>query len=224
MTQSVSFFDRLWPQVSSLVIALILFFVGVLVDRMRRRKKEKKLYVSLLRSIYYDYKKNLDLLCQLHAYLFLAILPSFSLELSRKDALVQTLVPVCLNFKLLDNISDGYFELVHIQNRLDHLSRSAATDKWSPLLRGTYQLIHNDIRFVFGIMKLIAQEMRRIDPTGSSISSPSEDDLKERFDKWQQDPDIVKISQRSGADLSTRERFYEEGFSLRTEQSGCEEP
>ena len=222
--QSNSFLGTYLPHGLSFITALTVFGIGIWSDRKSKRKKRENLYLSLLRSIHYDYKKNLDSLCQLHAYLFLAVLPSFSLELSRKDALVQTLIPVCFNFELLDRISDGYFELVHIQNRLNHLPRAAGTDRWTHLLVGTRQLIHNDIMFIFKISGLISEEMRMRARKAEGFPHLPEDYLKQKFDEWQKNSDIIAIARQQETDLLERSKFYHEGVGSETQASGSVPP
>lgn len=109
----------LLPALFSSIVIICIFIIEKRRERKKERENQKKLYLSVLRTIYCDFKKNLDLMCQLHAYLYVKLAPSFSLELSWRGALIETLVPVCLNFSLLDSIYDGYFELIHIQARVD---------------------------------------------------------------------------------------------------------
>jgi hypothetical protein len=223
-TQSISFFDRLWPQVCSLVIALFILFVGLLVDRSRQKKRQKKLYVSILRSIHYDYKKNLDLLCQLHAYLFVEVLPSFSMELSRSTALVQNLVPVCLNFSLLDRISHGYYELRHIQDRLDVVRKTFGSIRYDPLRRGTQALIHNDIRVIFEILLEINTEIRQKGDKSTGVEPPGDDYLTMKYGEFQNDPEVTAIAKKGNINLSTRDRFDLSTPLPKTRASGNEEP
>ena len=222
--QSVSLLQIALTAASSLIVALIGLYVGLRVDRSRQRKKQKKLYVYVLRSIYYDYKKNLDLQCQLHAYLFVKILPSFSLELSRKTALVQALVPVCLNFNLLDRISDGYFELVHVQRRLDQLQQSYHSAGFEFLRSGTYTLINNDIRLIFGILLEIIDEVRQRSDKSEGIDRLPEDYLTRKFEEFQNDQGVLSRAKGQKIDLSRRDRFDLVKSGLDAEASGSAPP
>jgi len=218
--QSISFFQIFWPAVSSLIVALILFLIGLLVDRRNQKKKQGKLYISVLRSIHYDYKKNLGLLCQLHAYLFVRILPSFTLELSRKDELLKTLIPICLNFNLLDHVSDGYFELVHIQRRLDQVIQSYQSTKFESLLFGAYSLINIDIRKIFGVLSEIIEEVNKRSDKSEGIDKLPEHYLTQKFEEFQNNPDISSTAKDQHIDLSKRDRFDSFAFGGKTQASG----
>jgi len=222
LNQSISFFGIFWPAFSSFVAALILFGIGLWINRWRQKRKQEELYVSILRSIHYDYRKNLDLLCQLHAYLFVRILPSFKLELSRKDELLKTLIPICLNFNLLDRISEGYFELVHIQRRLDQVIQSYGSSEFESLLRGTHTLMNIRIQFIFEILSEIIDEIR--EKGGNGIVQLPEDYLEKKFEEFQKDPEILSAAKAQGIDLSRRNRFYLNFPMLKTQASGSANP
>jgi hypothetical protein len=189
----------------------------------KKRENQKRLYLSVLRAIYCDFKKNLDLMCQLHAYLYVKLAPSFSLELSWKGALIETLVPVCLNFSLLDSIYDGYFEFIHIQTRVDQYRQSYGNPLYDTLRKGAYALINNDIRRIFGILSEIAEEINTRSVTEERIDKLPEDYLTKKFQEFQEDPDVVSGATRQGIDLSNRDRF--DGVPvLKTQPSGSEMP
>ena len=156
----------------------------------------------------------------MHAYLFVRILPSFTLELSRKDELLKTLIPICLNFNLLDRISEGYFELVHIQRRLDQVIQSYGSSELESLLRGTYALINIRIQFIFEILLEIIDEIRKRGGRGKGIAQLQEGYLRCKFEEFQNDPEILPIAKRKGIDLSKRDRFDSFAFGEKTQASG----
>jgi hypothetical protein len=221
-TQSIGLFEKFRPDLSSLVVGLVLFVVALLVNRWIQSKRQKKSYSSVLRSIYSDFKKNLDLLCQLHSYLFVEVVPSFSLELSRSAASVQNLAPVCLNFGLLDRISHGYYELRHIQERLDVVRGSFGSLEYDPRRRGTHALIHNDITIIFQILSEINTEIRENSDKSARVDPLADDYLTKKFEEFQKDPQLVAIAREKNINLSSRPMFDRPQPLPKTQASGNE--
>jgi hypothetical protein len=221
--QGSNFLQILLPTLISSVVIISIFVIDKIIQRIRTRRNQKRLYLSVLRAIYYDFKKNLDLMCQLHAYLYCKLLPSFSLELSWKGALIETLVPVCLNFSLLNRIYYGYFELVHIQTRVDQYRESYGNRLNDTLRKGTYALINNDIKRIFGILSEIAKEVNTKAASKERIDELPEDYLAEKFREFQEDLDVMSTATKHEIDLSKRERF--DGLPApETQASGNEVP
>jgi hypothetical protein len=222
--QGSNFLQILLPTLISSVVIIIIFIIDKRIERKKARSNQKRLYLSVLRAMYCDFRKNLDLMCQLHTYLYSKLQPSFSLELSWKDALIETLVPVCLNFSLLDRIYYGYFELVHIQARLDQYRQSYGNQLNDTLRKGAYALINNDIRRIFGILSEIAEEVNTRSVTEERIDKLPEDYLAKKFQEFQQDRDIISAATRNGIDLRNRDRFDVDISIVKTQPSGNEMP
>jgi hypothetical protein len=109
------------PPLATLGSALLVFFLTRNYDKRKEKYRRDNIYRALLHFIYMDLKKNIELLVQMHACLLEKSYPSFQLQLSQKDALLNAIIPVCCDWNLIEKIRNAYYELEHVQSRINQL-------------------------------------------------------------------------------------------------------
>lgn len=189
------YLEYLIPQIITLVIGIISFFISQLYMKCLDRKRAEEKYLGNLKVILEEIKHNLDLECQLHAYLYVNILPTFSLSFFIADKIFSELFTVCFNYDLLKQIFYKYFEYKHIQNRIDETCAKAkevedimtgdSTSEKKEVLKsiyeskllGTLSLIHGDIKNSYKLYNNIVIEITAREKN-SLINCLSDDYLK----------------------------------------------
>jgi hypothetical protein len=107
---------------------------------------------------------------------------------------------------------------------LEQFRQAYGTQHIDTLRRGTYALITNDIRRIFGILSEIAQEVNTRSVSGERIDKLPEHYLAKKFQEFQQDRDVVSVATRNGIDLRNRDRFDVDIPIVKTQPSGNEMP
>jgi hypothetical protein len=79
------------PGAVSLFAAILSFFLSQLYFRRLDRNRDQKEYYSILKVVAEEVKRNLHLECQLHAYLYVALMPTFGLSFVVSDYLFKDL-------------------------------------------------------------------------------------------------------------------------------------
>src|SRR5271157_2732430 len=77
------------PGLVSLFVAIISFLISQRYFRHKDEKAKEEDYYSILTAISQEVKHNLDLECQIHAYLYVKILPTFTLLFFSSDNLFK---------------------------------------------------------------------------------------------------------------------------------------
>jgi hypothetical protein len=223
-TEDKWYLRYLLPALLTLLIGIISFFLSQIYMRSLDKKKAKIKYVGILKVLSEEIKRNLDLECQLHAYLYVDILPTFGLSFFITDKMFSELTSVCLNYDLLKKIFHKYFEYHHIQNRLDITIQSARDlenvkgDSYELLLRknryasekgGTYLLIQGNIKGSFEIYNEIIREIKKYDKVSKLSELPS-NYLEIKYYEFQKHPDVLSvIEHRLSKDyLEKRDKFF----------------
>lgn len=215
------------PALLTLMIGILSFFLTQMYLRRIDDNKAKDKYVGILKVLSEEIKRNLDLECQLHAYLYVGIIPTFGLSFFITDNIFSDLTSVCINYDLLKKIFHKYFEYRHIQNRLDKTSRAAeelyeakkdnsdqtrltyASWYYSDEKEGTYLLIQGNIKGSFEIYNEIVREINSYDKKSYLFELPN-DYLEKKYYEFQTHPDIVKATEHKfGKDyLGKRDKFF----------------
>jgi hypothetical protein len=220
------------PAVLYLIIGIVSFFLSQIGIRHIDKRRSREKYLGYLRVIRADIKRNLDLFCQLHAYLYVRAVPTFQLTLFVGGEIFSGISTICLNYDLLDEIFYRYFDYRHIQNRLDRIleisnelneirSQSSINQdqkhrterELESQMGGTLMLIEGNIKYSFNSYNQITAEISLRDKK-SRLVELSNNYLKDKFEKFQTSPDVlaaVKYAEGQGRiiDLSKRPRFYE---------------
>jgi hypothetical protein len=220
------YIEYLLPAVFTLIVALMSFILSQVYFRYLDRRKAREKYVGILRVILDEVRRNLDLECQLHAYLYVNTLPTFGLSLFVTDRIFSQLTTVCLNFDLLKEIFRKYFEYRHIQNRVDRIirisneltqiksSRPVDHDREHNIERrlrsdrgGTISLIGGNVKLSFDLHNSIVDEINLLTKTNQISHLPS-NYLEEKYNQFQTDPDVVKAAELFNIDLSQRNSIF----------------
>jgi hypothetical protein len=221
----------LLPAFIALILAILSFFISQMYLRYLDKKRSREKYIGILRVLAEEIKRNLDLECQLHAYLFVGILPTFSLSFFITDKIFSELTAVCLNYDLLKEIFHNYFEYQHIQNRIDRMILIASerdeikkyqvVDRWTAMTalssvherynsesNSTIQLIQSDIKGSFILYNNIVGEINLRVERDKMIPLP-DNYLESKFIEFQTDPTVVTAAKEFNSNyLDKRELFY----------------
>lgn len=217
----------LLPSIFTLIIGVISFYLSQVYSKYLERKRAKEKYVGNLKVILEEIKRNLDLECQLHAYLYVGLLPTFGLSFFISDKIFTELSSVCLNYDLLKRIFQKYFEYRHIQNRIDKTIQKAKQieeviknepknqDKidlvdsmYQSERLGTIALIQGNIKGSYALHNSIVSEINDIEKNGH-IDSLQNNYLQLKYEEFQNESDINKAVQQNGIDMKKRGKFYE---------------
>ena len=225
----VWYLKYLLPYVLTLIFGIISFFLSQLYIRHLDRIRSRDKYLGYLRVIREEIKRNLDLMCQLHAYLYVRATPTFKLSFFVGDDMFSGISTICLNYELLNEIFYRYFDYRHIQDRLDKIikitndlkeirAHSAVDHEQEHLAErslesergGTIMLISGNTRVSFNTYNQITDELNSRNKRANLKKLP-DNYLKELYDKFQVDEAVVNAVKFYGdrADLSKRPKFYE---------------
>lgn len=221
----------LLPFIGSLIVGIISFILTQWIFRKRDKTRSRNKYVNFLMVIRFEIKRNIDLLCALHAYIYVDANPTFSLSNFVSGEIFSKLTSVCLNQKLLDEIFYRYFDYKHIQNRIDRIIRFSEELKVIKSMNsinhnqehaieaslrnergGAMQLIEGNIRVGFTTFNQITDEINLRDTKKNLKVLPSEY-LRKKYDEFQEAPNIKAIADRKrnnapNFDLNNRPKFY----------------
>ncbi|MEE9554031.1 MAG: hypothetical protein V3W18_07000 [candidate division Zixibacteria bacterium] len=221
----------LLPFIGSILIGVLSFSGSQLLFRIRDKTRSREKYSGYLRVIREEVKRNLDLLCQLHAYLYVRLFPTFNLSSFVNEEIFSRLTAVCLNHELLNKIFYRYFEYRHIRNRLDRIfklldefeeitfripinqdSKHAVERTLKNEIEGTIRLIGENIRASLKAYNEITVEINSRDKKGILEELPSVY-LQEKYDLFQKDDDVLRaeaeiIKLYPHLVLSKRPKFY----------------
>ena len=210
------------------VVALLVGFISFMSSQLWFRRKDKKQkeddYCSLLRVTAEEVKRNLDSECQMHAYFYVGLVPTFDLSFYVSDNVFQELTKICKNYDLLQQLYQKYFEYTHIQNRIQR-TRSIQDRLKSQILsgitptkkglaefqierQGTAALIHGNIHGSWNLYNSIIHELQTFNKH-EHLRSLELNYLDDKFEYFQNERDVVTVAQRKGVDLSQRERYYQ---------------
>lgn len=156
-----------------------------------------------------EVKRNLDLECQLHAYLFVYILPTFSLSFFITDRIFAELTTVCLNFDLLKKIFHKYFEYEHIQNRIDRITELSNEKSNAREFNGTWLLVNTNIKDSFNLYNKITNEINSFFKKEKLDELP-DSYLKKKYNQFQFDLPLLALAKKAKIDLNRRPKFKEE--------------
>lgn len=157
-----------------LVVAVIVFFLGRSVEQWVQRRRRQKNYEAWIRVVADEVHRNLRLLAQTDAYLWVGIIPSYSLSLFAPTHAFRELSLLSRHHSVLNDLFGLYYEYQHIQDRLSELLRlhqqriSAATqartgsasgsgrDPLPDLIEATRSLARNSIQGSFALHSKLA--------------------------------------------------------------------
>lgn len=105
-----------------LVVAVVAIFIGRAVQVYFQRRKRKRDYRALLRVVLEEIDRNIGLLVQIDAYLYVGIIPSFSLSLLAPTHVFRELLLAADDYGRISTVFDVYFEYQHIEDRLGQVS------------------------------------------------------------------------------------------------------
>lgn len=104
-----------------LVVAVFVLFLGIFLEQGLRRRRRQREYKAWLHVVADEVQRNLRLLAQTDAYLFVGIIPSYSLSLFAPAHAFQRLSILSRGKLQLRRIFTLYFEYEHIQSRISDL-------------------------------------------------------------------------------------------------------
>ncbi|MEG8947486.1 hypothetical protein [Rosettibacter firmus] len=216
----------LLPALFTLIVGIVSFLLSQLYLRHLDKKRSKDKYIGILKVLSEEVKRNLDLECQLHAYLYVRLLPTFGLSFFITEKIFAELTTVCLNYDLLKKIFHKYFEYRHIQNRLDKILTSYkeleetkkvrddsfnsifAATKYSSEINGTILLIQGNIKGSYELYNEIIREIHFYDDKAQVKELPSTY-LQIKYDEFQNDSAVKSSAKRIDLDyLDKREKFF----------------
>jgi hypothetical protein len=216
----------LLPSTLTLLIGIISFFLSQLLIRYLEKNKSREKYVGNLKIILEEIKRNLDLECQLHAYLYVQILPTFSLSFFITEKIFAELAEVCINYDLLKKIFHKYFEFRHIQNRIDKTITKAreleevlknepnnfrkiqmAGDIYDSERLGTILLIHGNIVGTYELYNSIIKEINGLEKN-NLIEYLPKDYLEMKFYEYQNDLETNSAAKTNQININERKNFY----------------
>ena len=216
----------LLPSILTLIVALISFWLTQLYFRNQNNKNMLNEYCDLLQYISSEVKRNLDLECQIHAYLFSGLLPTFRLTFFGLD-IFKELARVSLNNGLLNDIYQGYFYFQHIQDRIDltfkkdeiffelstTLPKEAnevkkAKKRYDSVKSGTEELIRGNVKESFELYNSILKELKKFKPNTNLILL-SEEYLEKKYIEYQKDRVVLEAAKMHGIDIRNRPRFVD---------------
>lgn len=206
----------------TLIIGIISFFLSQIYFRYRDKKKDKEEYLSLLSVTAEEVKRNLDSECQIHAYLYVNIMPTFELSFFVPANIFKELTRICDNYDLLKNLYQKYFEYRHIQDRIDRTKKindhigtiqiSGSTVRQN-LQRnfiaernGTTELIRGNIRGSLELYNFLIQELAK--SKRYRLNQLSIKYLDEKFDYFQTCNEVQTAAQQQNINLQERQRYY----------------
>lgn len=210
----------------TVLVALVLFIIYQMYFKRRDRNIRRKEYNGLLRILADDVMRNLNFECQLNAYVFVGIEPSFKLSFLPKDLIFKDLVTISDNYLLLNRIFTKYYELKHIQDRVNevYLKRTALTELISKKIvsgpefdraklmcddsrDGTTELIRGNIRGTFELYNEIVNEIEA-NCKKNKLKKLNVKILDELYDKHQNENVVMFVAKQENIDLTKRNKFY----------------
>jgi hypothetical protein len=218
------------PAILTLMIGILSFFLSQLYIRHLDKIRSREKYLGYLRVIREEIKRNLDLLCQLHAYLYVNAYPTFKLSFFVGDEIFSGISTICLNYELLNEIFYRYFDYRHIQNRLDRIQNirmelseiksQGAIDQYRKHnaegelrseIGGTIGLIEGNIAVSFNTYNQATDEMNIY--LKEKLTKLPVNYLNEKYDQFQVSPDVLGAlsilkSLDPNVNLDNRAKFY----------------
>ncbi len=220
----------LLPFLSGLIIGVISFLLTQIYFRYRDKNRARQQYIGYLRTIRDEIKRNLDLLCQLHAYLYVNGHPTFGLSSFVNEDIFSRLTVVCLNHELLNEVFYRYFDYRHIQNRLNriatirndlaeirsheavnHIRKHNAEGRLRSEIGGTIGLIEGNIAVSFNTYNQATDEMNIY--LKKKLSKLPVNYLKDKYDQFQISPDVLGAlsilkNLEPNVNLDNRAKYY----------------
>jgi len=200
-----------------LVGSLLTYYLGYRQDKNRKDAR----YSSLLLILKEETKHNLDLECQIHAYLYARLIPSFDLDLYFGNNLLLEFTNICIKQDVLKNLFRNYFEYTHIQQRLSSFrmpphsslgilevlpveSGEALSEVLTNDILGGAELVRRNIRRTLNFYNFIIDELHSIGIKGIRLT---ESYLTEMYEESQQIPDVINSATYQGIDLNDRPAY-----------------
>jgi hypothetical protein len=220
------------PSVITLFIGIVSFTISQIYFKRQERTRLKERYIGYLRVIGDEVKRNLDLMSQLHAYIYVGILPSFRLSDFVNSDVFGQLTTVCLNHDLLNGIFYQYFEYRHIQARIDrilnwkieldeiqaHSPKDFDRERYVEKsireeAEGTLKLIEQNIINSYNIFNRISTEIKTLDHK-IKITELHVEYLKKQYENYQTDKVVLDAAQKKSGmipifGLENRPKYYE---------------
>lgn len=202
----------------TLIVGVLAFFLSQVYFRYRDREKREKDYLSLLSVTAEEIKRNLDSECQMHAYLYVNIMPTFELSFFVPENIFKELTNICQNYDLLKNLFKKYFEYRHIQNRVgrtktlwDTLTNQPSPpqqmqQKYANERDDTAELIRGNIKGSFDTYNSIVAELKGLKE--HDLSALSERFLDERYDYFQNSTEVQTAATQQSINLQARKKYY----------------
>lgn len=201
----------------TLIVGVLSFFFAQLYFRRLDKNKKKKDYLSLLTVTAEEIKRNLDSECQMHAYLYVNIMPTFELSFFVPDNIFKELTNVCENYHILKNLYHKYFEYRHIQNRVNRTKTLLDTLIRQPLDPQIYrryenerddtaELIRGNIKGSFDTYNSIVQELK--DSKEHDLVALPDTYLDQKFDYFQNSPEVRAAATQHNINLQDRKKYY----------------
>lgn len=203
-----------------LFVAFAVFFLTQLVFRAHEARSRTNAYCSHLRVVASEVKKNLDLRCQLHAYFFVHLLPSFDMSLFAEKHVLPSLAAHSKNDALLRMVFNDYFECGHIQNRLqaartmklgptpDAIKAMLAKSAFDSYCDRSAEIINGSIQGALELYNAILAELQAM-KSACSLSPLALEYLDDRYDYFQTERFVMQAIERGHVDISQRPRHYE---------------
>jgi len=222
-----NWFDKyILQNLITLIIAVISFFLSQLYFRIKDKNLDIKKYLSHLKIIVEEIKRNLDFECQLHAYIYVNIMPTFGLSFFVSQNILYDFSRISKNYTILKALFAKYFEYNHIQNRINQLYEVAEKvaqlqadtttgaqtlqkwlDRYDNEKIGTLKLINGNIPGSLNLYNSIIEEISKYE-TQSEYKILESSYLDEKYDEYQADVDVVGSAQYSRIDLNNREKHH----------------
>ncbi len=149
---------------------------------------------------------------QIHAYLYVYLIPTFELANAAQTAFFPELVRLGRNAKLLETLFGTYFEFGHMNNRLRRTSQITTMPGtlmhhkvFVDEVRGAAVLARSLIPTIQRTHTLVVKELTRL--KAPTIPGRIEDDeLIRLYDEWQQYDLVKRAADGAGIDLRARPR------------------
>ena len=151
------------PLVVGIVVGIVLLILGRVVEHWLQRYRRRQLFREWLHVVADEIKRNLRLLAQTDAYLYVGLIPTYSLSLFAPEHAFREMSLASRGHPILNRLFSIYYEYQHIQDRLTQLdelnkqriaaqgqprSSSVSGSGASPLpalMQATRQLVRNNI-------------------------------------------------------------------------------
>jgi len=220
----VSLLDHVLTFAGALAVAIIAFLVSQRLTARESREAVRVEYCSLLKVVAEEVLRNLELECQIHAYIYAGLSPTFRMSLVAPGTVFRRLSAIHEDSSLLRLIFREYYEFQHIDDRLSYArdAREIVAQTVRQTMSGEVAQRHQAARVEYdskrgGVAKLanshtvrawrLYNELVReleLHQQAEGFDRLPDDYLLKRHEAWQNDPDTVSAVQSS----ETRQRHF----------------